>query len=262
MAKKKPAKTKVLPWGDVDRSNLADLIRKGKVDIDRPDDINYIKRVHTDHFPHRDERNFIRNFRTVSTSWDTETARNGARKEGTTSHVKLIISFLTPPSDNSSSDVEEEDDTPPTLPNALPDNDDSAMPPKKTTTTTAATAPTATAAKKAPPLSAASMKSLPVPTHNIGANFTYAWTKQYSENKEFRIDLVVYLTGFVQEQESPSVRTENKTTLHIYPQYNKKVLGSNIPSLLGWDENSARSQAFASIGQDLASSQRFRSDAN
>jgi len=106
------------------------------------------------------------------------------------------------------------------------------------------------------------MKSLPVPTHNIGANFTFAWTKEYTENKEFRIDLVVYLTGFVQEQESPSIRIENKTTLHIYPQYSKKVLGSNIPSLLGWDENSARSQAFASIGQDLASSQRFKGDAN
>jgi len=45
-------------------------------------------------------------------------------------------------------------------------------------------------------------------------------------------------------------------------QYNKKLLGSNIPYLLGWDENSARSQAFASIGQDLASPQRFRGDAN
>lgn len=175
------------------------------------------------------------------------------------SYVKLIISFLTPPSDNSSSDGEIEDDDNNNN-NSLPNNDDSTMPPKKTTTTTAATAPTA--AKKAAPLSAAAVKSLPAPTHNIGANYPYAWTKQYTENKEYRIDLVVYLTGFVQEQESPSVRIENKTTLHIYPQYNKKVLGSNIPSLLGWDENSARSQAFASIGQDLASSQQFKSDAN
>ena len=47
------------------------------------------------------------------------------------------------------------------------------------------------------------MKSLPVPTHNIGANFTFAWTKEYTENKEFRIDLVVYLTGFVQEHRNP-----------------------------------------------------------
>ena len=81
MAKKKPAETKVKPWGDIDKLNLAQLIRKGKVDIDRIDDINYIKSVHTDHFPHRDERNFIRNFRSFSASWDTETARNGERKE-------------------------------------------------------------------------------------------------------------------------------------------------------------------------------------
>ena len=106
------------------------------------------------------------------------------------------------------------------------------------------------------------MKSLPVPTHNIGANHPYALTKQYTEAKEYRIDLVVYLSSSALEQESPSIRIENKTTLRIYPQYNKKLLGSNIPSLLGWDENSARSQAFASIGQDLASSQRFKSDAN
>jgi hypothetical protein len=81
MAKKKPAETKVKPWGDIDKLNLAQLIRKGKVDIDRIDDIDYIKRVHTDHFLHRDERNFIRNFRSFSASWDTETARNGERKE-------------------------------------------------------------------------------------------------------------------------------------------------------------------------------------
>lgn len=133
------------------------------------------------------------------------------------------------------------------------------MPPKKTTTTTA-TAPSA--AKKSAPLSAAAMKSLPAPTHHIGANYTFAWTKAYTEAKEHRIDLVVFLNGSVHEHESPSIRIENSITLHIYPQYNKTLLSSNIPSLLGWDENSACSEAFASIGQDLANSQQFKSDAN
>ena len=158
-----------------------------------------------------------------------------------------------------------EDDTPPTSPNndtsshnnnTPNDNNNSTMPPKKTPVSNTP------ATKKAAPPSAAAMKSLPAPTHYIGANHTFGWTKQYTEAKEHRIDLVVYLHGYVTEQESPSIRIENATTLHIYPQYNKRILSSSLPSLLGWDENSARSQAFASIGQDLASSQQFKSDAN
>ena len=72
--------------------------------------------------------------------------------------------------------------TPPTLSNkdTLPNNDNNSvtMPPKKTTVIHPP------AAKKAAPLSAAAMKSLPVPKHHIGANHAFAWTKEYTEAKE------------------------------------------------------------------------------
>jgi hypothetical protein len=94
MTKRTPAKTKVKPWGETDKYTLGELIRKGKVDIDRLDDTNYINKVLTDHFPHRDKRNFIRNFRTFSASWDTETARNGARKEDSQGKSQLLLHHI------------------------------------------------------------------------------------------------------------------------------------------------------------------------
>ena len=262
-------------WAHADTARIGELIElEGVIDVNNPlhHTVDFIKKVRRDHFPQFTEKNFRTNYRNKVREYEFgDVELKGARrrnKEGKNSvcGINIILSLANIPlfpvgeeiSLGEVEDAEEEDDA-----NALPNNDDDStiMPPKKkTTTTTTATAPTA--AKKATPLSAAAMKSLPVPTHNIGANHPYALTKQYTEAKEYRIDLVVYLSGSALEQESPSIRIENKTTLRIYPQYNKKLLGSNIPSLLGWDENSARSQAFASIGQDLASSQRFKSDAN
>jgi hypothetical protein len=113
-----------------------------------------------------------------------------------------------------------------------------------------------------PPPSAAT-KSPPAPKYYfIGAEYPYAFTDEYSEKKTHRIDLVVYLPCHVKPGENPTVRIIDAATVHIYSQLNKNILGKNLPIVLGLSEESARYQAYSSIGQGLASSKQYKNDAD
>ena len=135
------------------------------------------------------------------------------------------------------------------------EEEESTMPPKKlpakTTATVAMKSNTISIATKPPPLA---------PTHFMGVCYSYGFSAEYSEGKEHCIDLVVYMTGNVLGQETPTVRIANKTTLHIRSPFNKNMLGSNIPEVLNWPDYSARSQAYASMGQDIASTQKYKDE--
>jgi len=76
------------------------------------------------------------------------------------------------------------------------------------------------------------------------------------------MDLVVYIPGYVKPEETPTVRITNPTTVHIYSQFNKSILGDSLPKVLGLSEDSARYQAYTSIGQDLANSNRYKNEAD
>ena len=97
------------------------------------------------------------------------------------------------------------------------EEEESTMPPKKlpakTTATVAMKSNTISIATKPPPLA---------PTHFMGVCYSYGFSAEYSEGKEHCIDLVVYMTGNVLEQKTPTVRIANKTTLHIRSPFNKK----------------------------------------
>ena len=115
ITKKKPAETKVKPWGETDKHTLSELIQKGKVDIDRLNNTNYINRVRTIIF------HIVTNVNSFLTSelsghrgilklHATERGKKTAKVSHNniiaSSHVKIITSFLTPPSENSLSDGE------------------------------------------------------------------------------------------------------------------------------------------------------------
>jgi hypothetical protein len=72
--------TKVKPWGKVDKTALRKLVIEGHVDIE---DLSYsnIDRVREQYFPHRDFRNFRRNFTTYASSFDLDQGLEGARRE-------------------------------------------------------------------------------------------------------------------------------------------------------------------------------------
>jgi hypothetical protein len=123
-----------------------------------------------------------------------------------------------------------------------------------------ATKPAAAVAKKPTPSSAATNPS--ALKNYMGAYYPYAFTDEYSKKKTHRIDLVVYLPGHVKPGETPTVRIIDSTTVHIYSQFNKNILGENLPIVLGLSEESARYQAYCSIGQGLASSKQYENDAD
>ena len=124
-----------------------------------------------------------------------------------------------------------------------------------------ATKPASAVAKKPTPPSSATKPS-PALKYYMGAYHPYAFTDEYSQKKTHRIDLVVYLPGHVKPGETPTVRIIDSTTVHIYSQFNKNILGENLPIVLGLSEESARYQAYCSIGQGLASSKQYKNDAD
>ena len=90
---KKKKETKTKQWGKLDRENLATLIRDKDGDIEDTS-IPYIDEVRDQHFPHRERRNFIRNYREFAAAWDTEVALNGERKKAANKGKLTIINII------------------------------------------------------------------------------------------------------------------------------------------------------------------------
>jgi hypothetical protein len=68
-------------WGKADKAALSRLIDDGDVDIFDTSTAN-IDRVGAAHFPHREKRNFRRNFRDFAASFAVESAYSDARRRG------------------------------------------------------------------------------------------------------------------------------------------------------------------------------------
>ena len=101
------------------------------------------------------------------------------------------------------------------------------MPPTKKAP---ATKPTTVAKKPTSPIVATNPP--PALKYCLGAYYPYAFTDKYSEKKTHRINLVVYLPGYLKPGETPTVRIDDSTTVHIYSQFNKHILGNNLPKVL------------------------------
>ena len=69
----------VKPWGQVDKELLQKLINRGKVDITRSGDTDYIDRIRHKYFRPRDTLNFRRNFRSYARSCDLKDHLSGYR---------------------------------------------------------------------------------------------------------------------------------------------------------------------------------------
>jgi hypothetical protein len=67
-------------WGKVDKAALAKLITDGDVDITDTNLAN-IDTIREEFFPHRDRRNFHRNFRDFAAAWDLENSLTGIRSK-------------------------------------------------------------------------------------------------------------------------------------------------------------------------------------
>ena len=86
-----PQKTK--QWGKVDKAALHKLIVDGEVNIE---DLSFenISDVHERFFPHRQLRNFRRNFRDFASSFDLERALAGARRQEAQDGKICVCSFF------------------------------------------------------------------------------------------------------------------------------------------------------------------------
>jgi hypothetical protein len=77
-------------WGKVDRAALARLVHNGDMDIN---DLSYksINAVGSEHFCHRDKKNFRCNFHDFAAAFDFEAKYSGARRRGgKTMHFSLL----------------------------------------------------------------------------------------------------------------------------------------------------------------------------
>ena len=84
----------VKPWGQVDKDLLQKLINRGKVDITRTGDTDYIDRICHKYFRPRDSHNFRRNFRSYARSHDLEDHLSGYRREQRGGITILLILLL------------------------------------------------------------------------------------------------------------------------------------------------------------------------
>jgi hypothetical protein len=221
MAKKKPAETKVLPWGDVDRNNLADLIRKGKVDIDRTDDFTISKEsIRIIFHTATNVTSFVTSeisprrgiLKLHATEQGKKTAKVSRNNIIASSHVKLIISFLTPPSDNSSSDGDIDDDN-----NNSSSSEDSSNMVKTTAKTTAKT----TTKKKKGGLKTTGLSDDDGPTkkktkvevkaklYSIDVVKPYTQQQEYAKDTDDIIDGVLVVDGVPDKKAEPKVTLES-----------------------------------------------------
>jgi len=79
-------------WGKVDKSYLHQLIVDGKVDIE---DLSFenIDDVNALYFPHRQRRNFRRNFKDFASSFDLDQALSGARLQAAKGKLRVCRLF-------------------------------------------------------------------------------------------------------------------------------------------------------------------------
>ena len=87
------SEVKVKPWGKVDRAALHKLVVDGVFDIEDTSFEN-IDNVRERFFPHRDIRNFRRNFANFSQAFDLEAALEGARRAIYEDGSYRVCSFL------------------------------------------------------------------------------------------------------------------------------------------------------------------------
>ena len=77
-------------WGKVDKTSLHQLVVNGNVDIE---DLSFenIDAVQARYFPHRQQRNFRRNFKDFAAAFDLEQALSGARRQAAGQEGKLRV---------------------------------------------------------------------------------------------------------------------------------------------------------------------------
>jgi hypothetical protein len=69
----------VKPWGQIDKDLLQKFINRGKLDITRTGDTDYINKIRYKYFRPCDSHNFRRNFRSYARSRDLEDHLSGYR---------------------------------------------------------------------------------------------------------------------------------------------------------------------------------------
>ena len=85
----------VKPWGQNDKDLLQKLINRGKIDITRTGDTDYIDRIRHKYFRPRDTLNFRRNFRSYTRSRDLEDHLSGNRRERRGTKNVNFTAFIT-----------------------------------------------------------------------------------------------------------------------------------------------------------------------
>jgi hypothetical protein len=91
----------VKKWGKQEKQLLAKLIKTGKVDLSRKNDVEYIDQVRFKYYHERDYRNFRRNFCSYVRERELEDTVSGTcRKEGGIRYdmflTLLLLIILTP----------------------------------------------------------------------------------------------------------------------------------------------------------------------
>ncbi len=71
----------VKPWGIADKQHPQKLINKGKVDITKTADGDYIDQVRLNHFRHREAKNFCHNYCNFVRSQELEDHLSGYHQE-------------------------------------------------------------------------------------------------------------------------------------------------------------------------------------
>jgi hypothetical protein len=84
----------VKPWGQIDKDLLQKLINRGKVDITRTGDTDYIHKIRYKYFRPHDRHNFRRNFRSYARSRDLEDHLSGYRREQRGIKMLILLLFL------------------------------------------------------------------------------------------------------------------------------------------------------------------------
>ena len=87
------SEVKVKPWGKVDRAALHELVVDGVFDIEDTSFEN-IDNVRERLFPHRELRNFWRNFANFSQAFDLNAVLEGARRANYEDGLYGVCSFL------------------------------------------------------------------------------------------------------------------------------------------------------------------------
>ena len=82
------------PWCKEDKQKLQNLIEKGKVDITKTADIEYIDSIRHKYFRKRKADNFRRNFRSFSCSYDIEEHLAGYRARQAAGGIVFCHSYF------------------------------------------------------------------------------------------------------------------------------------------------------------------------